>query len=63
MGRWNTEKGIPSPFFTIRQALRAGARKGDAIPFSLLRYAFRIRALSPNKLESPWSDEVSCMAP
>jgi hypothetical protein len=27
------------------------------------RYAFRIRALGPNELESPWSDEVSCMAP
>ena len=28
------------------------------------RYAFRIRAHGPNdELESPWSDEVSCMAP
>ena len=27
------------------------------------RYAFRIRALGPNDLESPWSAEVSCMAP
>lgn len=27
------------------------------------RYAFRIRALGPNELESPWSAEVTCMAP
>ena len=28
-----------------------------------LTYGFRIRALGPNDLESPWSDEVTCMAP
>lgn len=28
-----------------------------------MKYAFRIRALGPNDLESPWSDEVICMAP
>ena len=27
------------------------------------KYAFRIRALGPNDLESPWSDEAVCMAP
>lgn len=27
------------------------------------KYGFRIRALGPNELESPWSDEVVCMAP
>ena len=27
------------------------------------KYAFRIRVLGPNDLESPWSDEVICMAP
>jgi hypothetical protein len=27
------------------------------------KYAFRVRALGPNDLESPWSDEVTCMAP
>ena len=28
-----------------------------------MKYAFRIRALGHNDLESPWSDEVICMAP
>lgn len=28
-----------------------------------MKYAFRIRALGPNDLESPWSDEAICMAP
>jgi hypothetical protein len=28
-----------------------------------MKYAFRIRALGPNDLESPWSDEAVCMAP
>lgn len=27
------------------------------------KYSFRIRALGPNELESPWSDEMICMAP
>lgn len=27
------------------------------------KYAFRVRALGPNDLESPWSDEAICMAP
>ena len=27
------------------------------------KYSFRVRALGPNELESPWSDEVVCMAP
>ena len=27
------------------------------------KYAFRIRAIGPNNLESPWSDEAICMAP
>lgn len=27
------------------------------------KYAFRIRALGPNDLESPWSEEALCMAP
>ena len=27
------------------------------------KYGFHVRALGPNELESPWSDEVVCMAP
>jgi hypothetical protein len=27
------------------------------------KYAFRTKAMGPNDLESPWSDEVVCMAP
>jgi hypothetical protein len=27
------------------------------------KYAFRMKALGPNDLESPWSDEAVCMAP
>lgn len=27
------------------------------------KYAFRIRAIGPNDLESPWSEEAICMAP
>lgn len=27
------------------------------------KYSFRVRALGPNQLESPWSDEKVCMAP
>ena len=27
------------------------------------KFAFRMRALGPNELESPWSDEAICMAP
>ena len=27
------------------------------------KYAFRTRAIGPNELESPWSDEAICMAP
>ena len=27
------------------------------------RYAFRMKALGPNDLESPWSDEAVCMSP
>jgi hypothetical protein len=30
------EKGIASPFFSLHQAKRTGAVKGDAIPFPLL---------------------------
>jgi hypothetical protein len=27
------------------------------------KYAFRVKAIGPNELESAWSDEVICMAP
>ena len=27
------------------------------------KYAFRMRALGPDEVESPWSDEVACRVP
>jgi hypothetical protein len=43
---------------------KVGTRSSSTISglVSGKKYGFRIRALGPNELESPWSDEVVCMA-
>jgi len=59
--REHSDTAAPGPW--------GGAKVGtrSSVTFSGLvsgkKYSFRIRALGPNELESPWSDEVISMAP
>lgn len=59
--REHPDTAAPGPWSQAKIATRSSASINGLVPGK--RYAFRIRALGPNELESPWSDEVSCMAP
>ena len=56
-----TETGPPAEWRQAKVASRSAATVTGLV--SGKKYAFRIRALGPNDLESPWSDEAVCMAP
>ena len=56
-----TETGPPTEWRQAKVASRSAATVTGL--GSGKKYAFRIRALGPNDLESPWSDEAVCMAP
>ena len=56
-----TETGPPAEWRLAKVASRSAATVTGLA--SGKKYAFRIRALGPNDLESPWSDEAVCMAP
>ena len=59
--REHPDTAAPGPWSQAKIATRSSASINGLVPGK--RYAFRIRALGPNELESPWSDEVTCMAP
>lgn len=59
--REHPDTAAPGPWAQAKIATRSSASINGLVPGK--RYAFRIRALGPNELESPWSDEVTCMAP
>ena len=56
-----TETGPPAEWRQAKVASRSAATLTGLV--SGKKYSFRIRALGPNDLESPWSDEAVCMAP
>ncbi|MBN8457573.1 MAG: fibronectin type III domain-containing protein [Verrucomicrobia bacterium] len=56
-----TETGPPADWHQAKVAARSSATLTGLV--SGKKYAFRIRALGPNDLVSPWSDEAVCMAP
>ena len=63
MGRAEYGEGDCIPFLHNSPNPLRRCKERDAIPFSILGCAFRIRALGRNERESPWSDGVTCMVP
>ena len=59
--RQHSDTAAPGPWTQVKISGRSSATLTGLT--SGTKYAFRIRALGPNDLESPWSDEVTCMAP
>jgi hypothetical protein len=59
--RQHSDTAVPGPWTQAKISGRSSATLTGLT--SGTKYAFRIRALGPNDLESPWSDEVICMAP
>ena len=59
--RDHSDTAMPGAWQQMKVSTRSSATIGGLI--SGTRHAFRIRALGPNDLESPWSDEAICMAP
>ncbi|MES2709282.1 MAG: hypothetical protein V4726_21980 [Verrucomicrobiota bacterium] len=59
--REHSDVAAPGPW----RPAKLSARSSMTIPgfTSGQRYAFRMRAIGPNELESPWSEEGGCMAP
>jgi glutamate synthase domain-containing protein 2 len=59
--RDHSDTATPGVWVQVKVSTRSSA----TIPglSSGAKHAFRIRALGPNDLESPWSDEAICMAP
>jgi hypothetical protein len=56
------EEGSPAGAWTqVKVSTRRSFTAKDLV--SGKRYAFRMKALGPNDLESAWSDEAVCMAP
>jgi hypothetical protein len=58
--------GDANPVHDVAIAKITGETRSGTVFIGLVsgqKYAYRIRALGPNELESPWSDEVVCMAP
>ena len=59
--RLHSDTAAPGPWTQAKISGRSTATISGLT--SGLKYAFRIRALGPNDLKSPWSDEAICMAP
>ena len=59
--RDHSDTTTPGVWVQVKVSTRSSATIGGLI--SGTRHAFRMRALGPNDLESPWSDEAICMAP
>ena len=59
--REHSETAAPGPWQHAKVSVRCSALLSGLV--SGKKYAFRMRALGPNDLESPWSDETVCMAP
>ena len=59
--REHSETAAPGPWVQVKVVSRSSGTVSGLI--SGKKYAFRMRALGPNDLESPWSDETVCMAP
>ncbi len=59
--RQHSETSAPGNWTLAKVASRSSATLSGME--SGRKYAFRMRALGPNDLESPWSDEAVCMAP
>ena len=59
--RDHSDTATPGAWVQVKVSTRSSATIGGLI--SGTRHAFRMRALGPNDLESPWSDEAICMAP
>jgi hypothetical protein len=59
--RLHSDTAAPGPWTQAKISGRSSATISGLT--SGMKYAFRIRALGPNDLESPWSDEAVCMAP
>ena len=59
--REHSETEVPGPWMQVKVSTRSSAEIGGLA--SGTKYAFRMRALGPNDLESPWSDEAVCMSP
>ncbi|MEY3898734.1 MAG: hypothetical protein RLZZ214_4256 [Verrucomicrobiota bacterium] len=59
--REHSDTAAPGPWGGAKFGTRSSMTFSGLV--SGRKYAFRVRALGPNELESPWSDEVICMAP
>jgi hypothetical protein len=59
--REHSDIAAPGPWAQVKISTRSSATVNGLV--SGKKYAFRVRALGPNELESPWSAEVVCMAP
>jgi hypothetical protein len=59
--RDHSDTAMPGAWLQVKVSTRSTATIPGLI--SGTRHAFRIRALGPKDLESPWSDEAICMAP
>lgn len=58
--REHSDVEAPGPWGGAKVATRSSVTFSGLV--SGKKYSFRIRALGPNELESPWSTEVTCMA-
>lgn len=59
--RSHPDTAAPGPWLSGKLSSRSSATMPGLT--SGQRYAFRVRVLGPNDLESPWSAESACMAP
>jgi len=59
--REHSDTAAPGPWGGTKVGTRSSVTFSGLV--SGRKYSFRIRALGPNELESPWSDEAICMAP
>lgn len=59
--REHSDTSAPGPWVQVKVSTRSSATITGLVTGK--KYAFRVRALGPNELESPWSPEVICLAP
>lgn len=59
--REHSDLAVPGPWAQGKFGTRSSATVVGLVAGK--KYGFHVRALGPNELESPWSDEVVCMAP
>jgi hypothetical protein len=58
--RLHEEGAVDGPWAQFKISARSSITATGLV--SGKKYAFRVRALGPNEVESPWSDEAVCMA-